>query len=155
MKVLKLVFFLFSLSISQFAFSDTDSEREAEILLTSMGMEEAMTQTMSQMVDLQLQQNPTLAPFKSVMMKFFAKHMSWASLKPEFIKIYSEAFSAKELREINEFYATETGRKTIQLMPSLSAQGGQIGAARVQENIGELQAMIKAESERLQKLSVQ
>ncbi|MBD2857718.1 DUF2059 domain-containing protein [Spongiibacter sp. KMU-158] len=155
MKVLKLGFFLFSLSISQFAVSDADSEREAEILLTSMGMEEAMTQTMSQMVDFQLQQNPTLAPFKSVIIKFFAKHMSWASLKSEFVKIYSEAFSAKELREINEFYATETGRKTIQLMPSLSAQGGQIGADRVQENIGELQAMIKAESERLQKLSVQ
>ena len=40
-------------------------------------------------------------------------------------------------------------------MPSLMAQGGQIGAARVQANIGELQAMIKAESERLQKLSKQ
>lgn len=155
MKVLKFGIFLFSLIIAQFAYSDADSEREAEILLTTMGIEEAMTQTMSQMVDLQLQQNPTLAPFKSVMMEFFAKHMSWASLKPELLKIYSEAFSAKELREINEFYATDTGRKTIQLMPSLSAQGGQIGAARVQVNIGELQAMIKAESERLQKLSAQ
>ena len=72
--------------------------------------------------------------------------MSWASLKPEFLKIYSEAFSAKELREINEFYSTDTG-KTIQSMPSLMAQGGQIGAARVQANIGELQEMIKAESE--------
>jgi hypothetical protein len=110
---------------------------------------------MSQMIDLQLQQNPTLAPFKPVMMKFFSKHMSWASLKPEFLKIYSEAFSAKELREINEFYSTDTGKKTIQLMPSLMAQGGQIGAARVQANIGELQEMIKAESERLQKLSEQ
>jgi hypothetical protein len=31
-------------------------------------------------------------------------------------------------------------------------QGGQLGATRVQENIGDLQAMIQAESERIQKL---
>jgi hypothetical protein len=31
-------------------------------------------------------------------------------------------------------------------------QGGQLGATRVQENINDLQAMIQAESERIQKL---
>jgi hypothetical protein len=81
--------------------------------------------------------------------------MSWESLKPEFLKIYANAFTATELREINKFYATDTGKKTIENMPALMAQGAQIGAVRVQENIGELQAMIKAESERLQKLGQQ
>jgi hypothetical protein len=116
-----------------------------------MGMEEAMTESMSQLVDVQLQQNPALAPYKDVMMKFFSKHMSWESLKPEFLEIYATSFTASELREINKFYATDTGKKTIEKMPAIMAQGAQIGAARVQENIGELQAMIQAESERLQK----
>ena len=155
MKALRLGVFFGSLFVAQLVFADIESEKEAEKLLTTMGMKEVMVQSMSQMLDLQLQQNPTLAPFKSVMMSFFNKHMSWESLKPEFLKIYSEAFSAKELHEINEFYATDTGKKTIQLMPSLMAQGGQIGVGRVQANIGEFQAMIKAESERLQKLSEQ
>lgn len=155
MKVLRLGVFIGSLFMAQLVVADAKSEREAEKLLNTIGMEQAMVQSMSQMVDLQLKQNPTLAPLKSVMLQFFNKHMSWESLKPEFLKIYSQAFSAKELHEINAFYATDTGKKTIQLMPSLMAQGGQIGAARVQANIGELQAMIKAESERLQKLSKQ
>ena len=81
--------------------------------------------------------------------------MSYESLKPEMLKIYSEAFTADELKEINKFYATGAGKKTIEKMPTLMAQGGQIGAARVQENIGELQAMMKAEAERIEKLQSQ
>lgn len=153
MKFLRLGIFVGSFFMAQLVSADTESEKEAEKLLAVMGMEEAMVQSMSQMIDLQLQQNPTLAPFKPVMMEFFSKHMSWGSLKPDILKIYSDTFSAQELREINAFYATDTGQKTIQLMPSLMAQGGQVGAARVQANIGELQAMIKAEVERLQEQS--
>ena len=35
-------------------------------------------------------------------------------------------------------------------MPALMAQQAQMGAARVQENIGDLQAMIQAEAKRIQ-----
>ena len=61
----------------------------------------------------------------------------------------------KELKELTAFYETPTGKKTIEKMPQLMAQGAQIGAARVQENMAELQAMIKEESERLKHLSEQ
>lgn len=143
------------LSISSISLADPAAEKEAERLLNMMGMEEAMKQTTSQMLDLQLQQNPALVPFKEVMMEFFSKHMSYESLKPDMVRIYSETFTAPELREINNFYATEVGQKTIQVMPTLMVQGGQIGAARVQENIGELQAMIKLEAERIQSFQQQ
>ena len=141
------------LVISTMSLADSTSEKEAEKLLNTMGMEKAMTESMSQMVDVQIQQNPALAPFKPVMMKFFEKHMNWNSLKPEFVLLYSKEFTASELQEINAFYATATGKKTIEKMPTLMGQGAQLGAARVQANIGELQSMIKAESERLKKLA--
>ena len=96
-----------------------------------------------------MQQNPTLVPFKNVMMQFFQKHMSYESLKPDMVKIYSDAFSASELKELIAFYRTPTGKKTIEKMPQLMAQGGQIGAKRVQDNIGELQQLIKEEAERI------
>ena len=155
MNLLTLGLLISLLSVLPVVFADSSAEKEAEMLLNSMGMEEAMIQSMSQMVDVQLQQNPALAPYKDVMMKFFSKHMNWQSLKPEFLKVYVNTFTAHELREINKFYATDTGKKTIKEMPTLMAQGAQIGAARVQTNIGELQAMIKAESERLQRLGQQ
>lgn len=155
MKSIQLSMFVGLLVISTITFADSGSKVEAEKLLNVMGMEKAMTESMSQMIDIQLQQNPTLAPFKPVMMKFFKKHMSWESLKPEFVQMYSETFTASELREINAFYATDIGKKTIEKMPTLMAQGAQIGTARVQANIGELQSMIKVESERLKKLAEQ
>ena len=138
------------LCMSSISSADVSSEKEAEKLLNMTGTQEMMDQSMSQMLDIQLQQNPALAPYKLVMMEFFKKHMSYESLKPELIKAYSKEFTGSELREINTFYLTNVGKKTIEKMPALMAQTAQMGATRVQENIGELQAMIQAESKRIQ-----
>ena len=141
-----------ALSMSSMSLADAASEKEAEKLLDMVGTQEVMEQSMSQMLDIQLQQNPALAPYKGVMMEFLNENMSYESLKPELIKMYSEEFTSSELREINAFYSTNVGKKSIEKMPKLMMQGGQLGATRVQENIGDLQAMIQAESERIQKL---
>lgn len=144
-----LVTFLYALPVSS---ADSTAEYEAEILLNTIGMEKAIDRSMSQMVDIQIKQNPALLPYKPVMMEFFRKHMNWQSLKPEILQVYVDTFNARELREINSFYATETGKKTIREMPTLMARGAQIGVARIQANRGELEAMIRAETERLQQL---
>ena len=141
-----------ALSMSSMSLADAASEKEAEKLLDMVGTQEVMEQSMSQMLDIQLQQNPALAPYKGVMMEFLNKNMSYESLKPDLVKMYSEEFTSSELREINAFYSTDVGKKSIEKMPTLMMQGGQLGATRVQENIGDLQAMIQAESERIQKL---
>lgn len=142
--------FTLLLSISLTTFADPAAESEAEKLLNMIGMTEVFDQTISQMLDLELQQNPSLEPFRSVMIEFFQKHMSYAVLKPDLLKLYTETFTAEELREITQFYSTSTGQKTIEEMPNLIAQGAELGSTRVQENIGELRAMIQAEAERIQ-----
>lgn len=149
MKGLPSVILALCIGFMSLAYADSEAEREAEILLDSMGMELVLMQSISQMVDIQAQQNPALEPFKGVMMEFFEKHMSWSSLKPEFLRIYSTEFTVEELRDMNEFYATETGKKAIAKLPSLMEQGAQIGARRVQDNMAELQEMVEAESQRL------
>lgn len=155
MKLLQFLVFIGFVSVLSPAFADSAAEEEAEKLLNAVGMDEVLSQSMAQMLDVQLQQNPALVPYKEVMLEFLGKYMSYESLKPDMIRIYSEAFTASELREINAFYATDVGRKTIEKMPVLMAQGSQIAVARVQENMGELQSMIQAESERIQKLQQQ
>ena len=148
----KVFLLLIVLFIPPILCADEASEKEAEKLLDMMGMQEMMDQSVSQMLDIQLQQQPDLATFKGVMIEFFNKNMSYESIKPELIKMYSEAFTASELKEIIAFYSTDVGQKSIQKMPALTAQGAQLGATRVQQNIGDLQAMIEAEAERLGKL---
>ena len=148
----RVIVLITALCMSSMSLADAASEKEAEKLLNMVGTQEVMEQSMSQMLDIQLQQNPALAPYKGVMMEFLNENMSYESLKPELIKMYSEEFTSSELREINAFYSTDVGIKSIEKMPTLMMQGGQLGATRVQENIGDLQAMIQAESERIQKL---
>ncbi|WP_419835011.1 DUF2059 domain-containing protein [Endozoicomonas atrinae] len=138
-------------AFSTFSLADnSEAEKEAARLLNVMGAETAIEQSMNQMMDMQIQQNPTLLPFRHVIADFFEQHMSYESLKPEMVKLYAEEFTASELRELNAFYQTPVGQKTIEKMPVLFARGGQIGVQRVQANIHKLEAMIVAEAERLQ-----
>ncbi len=148
----KWVFFvlLSMLLYSQMVSSNDESRAEAEKLLENLNMKEALALSIEQMLHLQIQQNPALIPYENVMLKFFSKYMSYESLKSQIIDIYAEVFTASELKDINDFYATPTGKKTLQKMPELMVRGGQIGVQRVQDNIQELQSMIQLEAERIE-----
>jgi hypothetical protein len=155
MKISQIPLVLVFLFLPSLSSADAASEKEAEKLLNLIDMEEVFAQSISQMLDVELQHDPALAPYRSVMLEFFSKYMSYESMKPELLKIYSEAFTADELIEIRGFYATKTGKKTLKKMPTLMAQSSQIGIVRVQENMAELYSMIEAESKRIQSLQSQ
>ena len=130
-------------------------EQEAEKLLELSGTKEAMTKMSDMMLAQELQQNPTLVPFEQVLRDFFDKHLSYESIKSDFISLYTEVFTENELAAMNQFYASDVGQKAVKNMPLLMEKGGEIGLRRVQNNIGELQQMIAAEAERLKALGQQ
>ena len=43
------------------------------------------------------------------------------------VSVYSKHFTADELRDLVAFYRTETGRKTIEVMPSILAETTTMG----------------------------
>ena len=135
--------------------ADADLRQEAEKLLSKMdvNIRVALQQSSNQMLEMQMNQSPSLAPYKDVMTRFFERYMSYESLKPEMVRMYTEAYTLGELKEINAFYSSKVGKKTLELMPRLVARSGQIAAAKVEDNLDELRTMIKAETLRLQKLS--
>ena len=118
----------------------------AEQMLTLMDMPTLLKQSVDQMVKMQVQQNPTIAPYEAVMKEFLGKYMSWDSLKPDMIKLYTDEFTEPELGELNKFYQTPVGKKMLGKMPTLMSKGAQIGSQRVQEHMPELQAAIAAEA---------
>jgi hypothetical protein len=129
--------------------ADEASHRKAvESLFTLMDMDNLLNQSVDQMLAMQVQQNPAIAPFQAKMKIFLNKYMSWASLKDDMVKIYMAEFSESELNELNKFYQTPLGKKTVQKMPGLMAKGAEIGQKRVQDHLPELQAMIQAEAEK-------
>lgn len=131
------------------AYASEGERSEAAILLELTGTEQMLNQTMGNMLELQIQQNPALAPFKEVMLEFFEKYMGYESLKPELLRLYNENFTEQELKELNDFYRTDTGKKSIELMPYLVQQGSMIGVQRFQANQDELRRMIELEAARL------
>jgi len=125
--------------------ADEASHKKAvESLFGLMQMENLLSQSVDQMLAMQVQQNPALAPFQAQMKAFLNKYMSWASLKDDMAKLYMAEFSESELNELTKFYQTPLGKKTVQKMPALMAKGAEIGQKRVQEHLPELQAAIAA-----------
>jgi len=123
--------------------ADEASHRKAtETLFGLMGMETMISQSIDQMLAMQVQQNPALAQFQPQMKAFLIKYMSWASLKEDMTKLYMAEFTEAELTELTKFYQTPLGKKTIQKMPTLMAKGAEIGQKRVQEHLPELEALL-------------
>lgn len=126
--------------------ANDEAVEEAEKLLTNLGMEEILEQSIAQSLDFQVQQNPELVPYVGVMKAFLAKHMSYESLKNDIVNLYSTTFSVQELKDISAFYSTDTGKKTLQKLPELARISNQLGNDRVQENLEELHQMLEEAS---------
>ena len=59
------------------------------------------------------------------MRDFLTRTLSWETLKPEYLQMYTEP----ELRQLVAFYHTELGRKTLSTMPAIMRRGDQPEAA--------------------------
>ena len=119
----------------------------AEALLTLIYPPGAFDKLVDQMLEVQLKQRPEAVAIEPEMRAFFSKYMSWSSLKPDMVEVYSRSFTEPELRDITKFYQTPTGRKMSAVLPQLMQAGMEIGQKRVQDHLPELQEAIKAKME--------
>ncbi len=145
-------FILFSISCSQnkILVENNQTHKEAVIELVNLiDMKTTLDESVKVLLDIQIQQNPSLENYRNTMLKFFKKYMSWESMEADYVKLYQEEFNEKEIRDMIDFYKTETGRKTLKKLPALLQKGAQIGQNRVQENMHELQKMIEARQKEL------
>ena len=84
-----------------------------------------------------------LAPYRDVLNRFFQKYMSWASVKDDYIKLYMEAFTEKEIGDLVAFYKTKTGKKAAGTIPQLMMKGAAIGQKQVEKHTAELTRMLQ------------
>jgi hypothetical protein len=117
--------------------------KTAAQLLELVHVDRSTSQALDVVLKVQLRQQPNLAPYEHTLRAFMQKYMSWESLKGDYARIYAEAFSEEELRQMIAFYRTPTGQKAISMIPELMAKGAALGQSRVQENREELQRMIQ------------
>ena len=152
MKFLKTILFILLATSFSVVSAETTAEDEAAKLLNLMNYEALLNQSVAATLDMQLQQNPELMPFKDVMLAFLTKYMGLSSVGPGMIDLYVSYFTATELRELNAFYETDIGKKTIETLPTLQIEAIQLGAMLVEENAAELQSMMMEEMRRIQEM---
>ena len=139
-KPLALIIFL---AASNTVYATESSHREqVETLFRLTQMEKKIAESVDNVVQLQLRQNPQLAQHEKTMHTFFERHIGWNALKEDIAGMYMRKFSEKELREINAFYITPAGQKVITVLPELVKERNQLAMIRIQQNIGELQQII-------------
>jgi len=144
-RVLCVLLGLWILCLAATVSAQDNRETAAEKLLDLMNLQAIIEKDIDMMLDVQVKQNPTLAPYKDVMRQFLNKYMSYASLKNEFIKLYTTEFTEQELQDMIAFYMTPTGQKAIVKMPALAAKGAELGSSQIQQHLPELKSMIEAE----------
>ena len=142
---MKHILFIILLATTTLYANESRSPDVTYKLFTVMKLDKTFQETLDKMVDVQIVQNPSIAPAKATLMKFFEKHMGWESMKPELAKIYMKHYTDEELKELTTFYQTSVGQKTALIMPTISAEGAALGQKRVQDNMGELQEMLQKE----------
>jgi hypothetical protein len=126
-----------------------ESLAAATRLLESMDMQATLDKSIELALDMQIKAQPALEPYRGVMEEFFHKYMSYEALKPQLAQQYAEVFTAAELDELTKFYASPTGRKALELVPSLMQKGGEIGQAQVEAHMPELLKMIQDQTDRM------
>jgi uncharacterized protein len=125
--------------------NDRTHRQAAEELFKVMSIDKQMENAMDQTMTMQIKMQPALVPYKGVMRKFFAKHISYAALKDDLIKIYTEEFTEEELRQVVAFYRTPAGKKLVEKSPALLGKCMQLSANRVTKHEDELKQMIEDE----------
>ena len=118
----------------------------AEELLVAIGTPQSIERSLPAMVDSQVAQAPGLAPYRDQLLDFYEETVSWKQMKADLIPLYTKAFSEAELRRMLEFYRSDVGRKTLEQLPLLVAQGAQLALRKVQQRLPELQKKIDAET---------
>src|SRR5262245_40809816 len=128
------------------------SERDAAAaVLRAMGLERTMMAGATSMVDLQIQQNPALGPYREVMLKWVEKYMTWDAVAPALIDLYAEAFTESELKDLLKFYKTPTGQKALTELPVLMQKGAALGVEIAKKHAPELEQMIRERADEIDK----
>ena len=121
------------------------ANNEALTLLATMNMKESYEGMIKRVTQMQIQANPQLKAIEPAIEAFFTKFMGWEAQKGDIAALYAKNYTVEELKELNKFYQSPLGQKTVQIMPQLAAASAQIGQNKMMQHMPEMKAMIEAE----------
>jgi hypothetical protein len=108
--------------------------------------QEVQIQTMSKQqlagITLEADQQKAYNEFRQNLVDLIRASMSWKALEPEFVKMYSDAYSEEEMDGILAFYRTSAGRAMLAKTPELTEKSITISQQRMAAISPKIQVLI-------------
>jgi hypothetical protein len=117
--------------------------KAATELMQVMHAEKILQEQISAAFDVQLQNNPALAPYRGAMQLFFEKYVTWDAVGPQLTAAYAQVFTESELKDLITFYKTPTGQKFAAQQAALGAKSQTIFLSVIQAHQAELADIIR------------
>ena len=117
--------------------------KAAEELMQVMHADKTLHDAVTASFDVQIQNNPAMAPYRGAMQQFADKYVTWDQIGPPLTAVYAELFSESELKDMIAFYKTKTGQKVALQAAALAAKSQTVALSVVQAHKGELMDMLR------------
>jgi hypothetical protein len=122
----------------------------------AMSMNEAKSALLQQMAALKSSpdQNKVIEEFGNKVEKIMSNALAWESVKPFYIKLFSQAYTEAQVDDIIAFYRSPTGQAMVAKNPELMMKTGQIVQDRIMSAQPALQQAIKESVDRSRSITV-
>jgi TonB family protein len=81
--------------------------------------------------------------FQKQLVDLIKSNLSYASLEPDYIKLYADNFSDEELDGILAFYKSPAGQSMIEKLPAITTQSMKLGQTRVTALLPQIRQMVQ------------
>lgn len=102
------------------------------------------TQQLARM-DLPPERRARAQEMQSKISQLISASLSWEKLRPQYVKLYSDAFTEEELAAILAFYKSPAGRAMLEKMPQLMLKSMSIGQQAVANIQPEIERLVREE----------
>jgi uncharacterized protein len=89
------------------------------------------------------EQQARLDAFRTKVFGLIESQLSYASLEPDYVKLYADNFTDEELDGILAFYKSPAGKSMIEKLPALTAQSFQLAQTRMTTLIPQIKQMVQ------------
>ena len=127
-------------------------EAKIERLLTVMNADNMIDQMFEQIKAMTAAQVPPgtspeqVAQARQVQTKIMdlvKARISWEKMRPQYVKLYAEAFSDEEISGMLAFYGSPAGRAMLEKMPALVTKIMGVAQAQMKDILPEIQRIIR------------
>jgi hypothetical protein len=115
-----------------------------EELFAAIGAEREMTAGVEAEIRAAVTRQPRMAEYEGMMLAHARRHLRWADLKEEFIRVYARTYTEPETRQLAAFYRTPVGQKSLRVQGPLGAEVRRITQASLRPHAKELSEAILA-----------